>query len=474
MPIFFTHIVPNLLLQYKIVYVNFHSMRMFPVFLLPVSVYAATDCTIINNATTCGATAGCYWNGTCGPCPPNHYCPGGGIAYCCPEPFNHSGSQSMSISQCEAHIQCGSNPNDTAVVTCYNWQGNKCTPTNETPYYTVQWAYAGAEGINGDTTNSPWMRKQNHDWFSPNGGPLAEWNTPNNYHLEIKPIYADSGITTEWWETSFEIACVPNTKTCKSFNEPSNFPPIDCTAYNSTNCPDTQGCGLVYAGQGSGTTPVYQCTYLNNIGASIEQTNCAHENISGNAHWIAPDGGNNTLGFSYWDVSECKCDYSAIQYNSNANCYGTGTYPSIFNNTSTPNINTVHSIGEHIIFNNDDPETFICRKCAAGPYYANYLSGLHTVNKCIKIPDNLYHGYGYWRKPSAPGYCDGGDNGILWPATLTTNPCDIKPCPAGKTTTEYGPIGSDSCHYTDQTKFCDANGCFNITDAADGGWNWGL
>ena len=193
MPIFFTHIVPNLLLQYKIVYVNFHSMRMFPVFLLPVSVYAATDCTIINNATTCGATAGCYWNGTCGPCPPNHYCPGGGIAYCCPEPFNHSGSQSMSISQCEAHIQCGSNPNDTAVVTCYNWQGNKCTPTNETPYYTVQWAYAGAEGINGDTTNSPWMRKQNHDWFSPNGGPLAEWNTPNNYHLEIKPVYADSG-----------------------------------------------------------------------------------------------------------------------------------------------------------------------------------------------------------------------------------------------------------------------------------------
>ncbi len=416
-----------------------------------------------------GCAQGTYWeNGNCNnTCSPGYYCPGGGIAYCCPEPFNHSGSQSMSISQCEAHIQCGSNPNDTAVVTCNNWQSNKCTPTNETPYYTVQWAYAGAEGINGDTTNSPWMRKQNHDWFSPNGGPLAGWNTPNNYHLEIKPIYADSGITTEWWETSFEIACVPNTKTCKSFNEPSNFPPTDCTAYNSSNCPSDQGCGLVYAGQGSGTNPVYQCTYLNNIGASIEQTNCANENISGNANWVSQDDENNTLGFEYWDVSACKCRFNNQLNNSeHIHCYGNGSYPIMEN---AP-ISIVHSVGEHIIFNPEAHSSdFVCTKCQDGAYYVpGNDDNVVIVTGCEPVPS-----YGFWRKPKHNGYCnDETNNGTTWTYPLDGNPCPLKPCPAGKTTTEYGPIGSGSCHYTDQTKFCDANGCFNINDAANGGWNW--
>ena len=415
---------------------------------------ALCDCTNLGSNHQC--CAGKYWNNTaCTTCPSGYYCPGSGIAYCCPEPFSYSGPQSMNINQCEAHIQCGSN---NVAVACDNWNDNKCVPNNNTPYYDVQWTYAGADGINNDTV---WMHKQNHDWFAE---PLMVWDIPENYHLETKPIYTNSGATQGWYETSFEIACVPNTKTCKSFNEPGNFPPIDCTTYNSTDCPSAQGCGLVYAGQGSGTTPVYRCTYLNNIGASVEQTNCAHENITGNAHWVARDDENNTFGFGYWDVSACKCGFNN-QLNDSMHCYGNGSYPIMEN---AP-ISIVHSVGEHIIFNPEAHSSdFVCTKCQAGPYYVPGNDNVVTVTGCEPVPS-----YGSWRKPKHNGYCnDDNNNGTTWTYPLDGNPCPLKPCPAGKTTTEYGPIGSASCHYTNQTKFCDANGCFNITDAADGGWNW--
>ena len=418
-----------------------------------------------------GCAAGTYWsNGSCNnTCPAGYYCPSGGIAYCCPEPFGYSDTQTSTIGQCEAHIQCGSNPNDIAIITCNenNWENNKCTPGNAGPQmYTVQWTY--------DTTINPHnIQKTAYGWLTSDNSPMEIWSVPDGYHLETKPIYGPNSNYSEWTETSFEIMCVPNTKTCKSFNAPDTFSPIDCGSYSSTNCPNDQGCGLINVGQGTGTLPVYQCTYLNNIGASIEQTHCSAENINNeNAYWVDQYDANNQLSFGYWDVSACECNFTNKLDSLTAHCYGSGTYISSFNTNSTPPaISIVHTINEHIIF---DPyansSNFVCTKCQEGPYYVDGNDNLVTVTKCEKAET-----YGTWRKPDPnhPGYCNNDTNtGSSWTYPLTGNPCKLQNCAAGKTTATLAPIGSDSCQYSPQTEFCDAKGCFQINAGDFSNWNF--
>ena len=435
---------------------------------------AFSDCTNQGQSGHSNACdSGYYWkNGNCNNvCPSGHYCPGNGVAYCCPEPFGYSGEQSVGLGQCEAHIQCGSTPNNTAVVTCENWENNKCIPNNSGPQkYNVQWTY--------DATLNPHnIQKTAYGWFATDNSPMMQWSIPDDYHLETKPIYSPNSSYSEWQEASFEIVCVPNTKTCKSFNTTTNFPPIDCSSYSSTNCPTDQGCGLVNVGQGNGTLPVYQCTYLNDISASLEQTYCSAENINDEyAHWIDKDDENNHLGFSYWDISECKCNFTNELDDQNAHCYGNGTRPTLFSNTpTTPAISIVHTIGEHIIFNtNTSLSNFFCTKCQEGPYYVEG-SQIYIVTEC---KDATQKGLGYWRKPADghPNYCDGGDNGPIWTTdpngVVNGNPCELKPCPTGKTTSTIAPIGSNSCQYSPQTEFCDANGCFQINANDFSNWNF--
>lgn len=47
--------------------------------------------------------------------------------------------------------------------------------------------------------------------------------------------------------------------------------------------------------------------------------------------------------------------------------------------------------------------------------------------------------------------------------------CQPNDCPAGKTTLYTATVDSGDCVYTDQTKFCDAKGCFTLSDI--GNWD---
>lgn len=86
----------------------------------------------------------------------------------------------------------------------------------------------------------------------------------------------------------------------------------------------------------------------------------------------------------------------------------------------------------------------------------NDPGGQYTVCKCTQVPKGSY------LDTACPAF------GAI--ETLA-DICPPNNCGAGKTIDNAGTIGN-TCHYTPDTKFCDAKGCFNITDAANGGWNW--
>ena len=127
----------------------------------------------------------------------------------------------------------------------------------------------------------------------------------------------------------------------------------------------------------------------------------------------------------------------------------------------------------------DSVNNYWCTKCDSGYYVDAYndLSpvseppvsgqtwchvdendpgGQYTVCKCTQVPKGSY------LDAACPTF------GKI--ETLA-DICPPNNCGAGKTTNNAGTIGNN-CHYSSDTKFCDANGCFNITDASD--WSWGL
>ena len=86
----------------------------------------------------------------------------------------------------------------------------------------------------------------------------------------------------------------------------------------------------------------------------------------------------------------------------------------------------------------------------------NDPGGQYTVCKCTQVPKGSY------LNTACP---------VFGKIETLADICPPNNCGAGKTTDNAGTIGN-TCHYSPDTKFCDANGCFNITDADSGNWNW--
>ena len=343
----------NLLLQYKIVYVNFHSMRMFPIFLLlPVTVYAATNCPNINNATTCGATAGCYWNGTCGLCPANHFCTGwNNNLRSCEEAtdgdFNLSFAGSSSINDCYADIGCIHKTQDN-ILQCKHYS--------------------------------------NDSFWCPDG--------ISTYRIHIEP----------------DGNCYTGILNCGEFPSDCNGSPKNDIQWNyqthqwmtAENNPTKCICeGTSYSDHGLHCTAKANKTTTQNAQYATQQ--------------ISYDSVNN-----YWCT---KCD--------------SGYYVDAYNDLSLVSEQPVSGQTWCHVDENDP-------------------GGQYTVCKCTQVPKGSY------LDTACPAF------GAI--ETLA-DICPPNNCGAGKTTNNAGTIGNN-CHYTSDTKFCDAKGCFNITDAADGGWDW--
>lgn len=183
--------------------------------------------------------------------------------------------------------------------------------------------------------------------------------------------------------------------------------------------------------------------------------NCSESEISGTATRISGHSGNE------WDISSCSCGVADFEDSTTLFCHGkqSGVRPSS---------STVSNAGVAINYNGSR-DGYYCTRCVLDngniKYYANTTDsngtqcspGGNHVCKCETSSE-----LGYWRE----GKCNSGTD---WTGN---NICKRVSCPVGKTTNEVLPTDILGCHYSPDTKFCDANGCFNITDADSGIWNW--
>lgn len=124
--------------------------------------------------------------------------------------------------------------------------------------------------------------------------------------------------------------------------------------------------------------------------------------------------------------------------------------------------------GDNYVTNAD---YYYCTSCENGPYYPTNTN----ATNCANPTDQENSGTIYYMACSCEQIPQGYYRRTQWnyeqPVNSTPLDTYYTACPAGKTTqNNIGGTSSGDCTYTRDTKFCDANGCFNITDADS--WSW--
>ena len=174
---------------------------------------------------------------------------------------------------------------------------------------------------------------------------------------------------------------------------------------------------------------------------------CTSDNVSGALRWSS-DG--------YWFISkpshQCECTQQNTEHGS---CTAKVTYTSydVSNDDNTENASVTYTIS-----------SYECTKCPAGTYLAQ--SDFTSNSQCTG--DNVACSC----TDTDKGYYSTGCN-INGVQSISS--CQQTPCPKpGQTTNDPGAGTSEgACHYSSETKFCDAAGCFTISDAGnDNVWLW--
>lgn len=150
---------------------------------------------------------------------------------------------------------------------------------------------------------------------------------------------------------------------------------------------------------------------------------CDGANPAGTAEW-------NT---SLWNIESCHCDSSNFDYSA-GNCYA--------NVIKHPQTQTTQSATDNITYTLTN-NNVTCTNCKSGAY-----TDPNDNTKCKLASQG-------WYSPGCP-----------------INSCNGQPtkCPFGQTTDGDGAgTSATDCHYSNQTKFCDSKGCFNIDNI--GAWN---
>ena len=185
-----------------------------------------------------------------------------------------------------------------------------------------------------------------------------------------------------------------------------------------------------------------------------------------------------------WNISACRFDTSAYQggcllleysNDASANCYT--------NNLVLKPAATYIDMDDTIIYNWPDSR-YECIACRPGYFvdrddwqycYDDQNYGIYdcsysqcadthykageAICKCSAVPKGHY---------LASGLCNWADLvGTHISESEINNRCDASYCPAGQTTDSVGGTSVDACHYTADTQFCDARGCFSLSDIQD-------
>ena len=199
-----------------------------------------------------------------------------------------------------------------------------------------------------------------------------------------------------------------------------------------------------------------------------------NSNMEGEAVWDA----NHNNGAGGYDISACRYK-STNEQSASKHCARTVFY--------SPRNHDQHvsNAQEAIQFYTGDSYTtdadsnyyyYYCTSCENGPYYPTNAN----ATNCTPPNDHENLGTIYYKACSCEQIPQGYYRRTQWnyEQPVNSNPLDTyyTACPAGKTTLNQisgvtvGGMSIGDCKYTRDTKFCDANGCFNITDADS--WNW--
>ena len=252
-----------------------------------------------------------------------------------------------------------------------------------------------------------------------------------------------------------------------------------CAARSDNYDSYTKDCGLTYLGYSNGfevsckqngiitynqndadyhaeqlSDNTYGCYFKSRPCSDFITTTCSG-NVFGSAIWQQ----------SYeWKVSGCECRQEEFPDNVHF-CNGKRNKMS-----STSTIS-----GVNVPINYDTQFRYWCVSCFPGYYVESndILAAGGTNQTCIVSEEENGGQYAVCKCTPAPQGTWISSCNITYPITNPDNPiCYTTNCPPGKTTNGPQSISADECHYSRDTKFCDANGCFNITDADSGNWNW--
>lgn len=194
----------------------------------------------------------------------------------------------------------------------------------------------------------------------------------------------------------------------------------------------------------------------------IENGNKCYSNIR-NCNLFGQNGCDTVSGRLKWSLDEywtstganstynCECEKTGIPHNS---CIADATY-------SLTGINHDNDTEHATITFGTTPSSYECKKCPAGKYLVqsdftsnSQCAGNTVACSCTDVEQGFY---------STECTING------------TSLCQRTPCPKpGQTTNGPGAGTSvNACHYSPDTKFCDATGCFDIPDAGnDNVWHW--
>ena len=233
--------------------------------------------------------------------------------------------------------------------------------------------------------------------------------------------------------------------TCRHYNTNTN--PYRCRfngGWRSAHMEDDDACYY----------NIRYCKNFNNIGCDTFLDDQL-EMANAGANWQQQQG--------QWNVQRCVCTNGSFTDNIR-HCNGTHSYV-------LPESNTVNSATGRVEYNKYEENvldlhqssSYYCASCQEGYYVSNTHQSSNPT------------GFTYCKKPDSASVvvcnCEEIPKGWYvencnWDANnLTSNPCPKNRCPAGQTSDAGSTDGSDSCHYSQDTKFCDAKGCFSLTEA---------
>lgn len=247
---------------------------------------------------------------------------------------------------------------------------------------------------------------------------------------------------------------------------PSPFTDSDLGATSINECYKSEDCDLNGVVWSQGCRRYYNNTVVCNSASAHMEGDACYINAR-NCQQFASEGCSGDIRSldilwtgTGWNVSYCECT-EQFSNTPSLNCSG----QQIKKTTST----LLSGVDQQIDYTNGEIKQYECFSCIPG-YYAPRVysrsdsdrpatcipfSGQYSVCNCEATPQGTYSENCTWSVVS---------NG--------TNPCPKHDCPnPGQTTNGDGAgINQDACHYTHDTQFCDAKGCFSFNDTQLDEW----